>query len=140
MKIIVDTNVLISAILRDRDPEFVIQFIVDHPDFEWVASPEILAEYQAVLARPKFRLPQEIQDAWTTLLTAAIAPIEVNVIVDFPADPKDAMFLSCAIASDADFIITGDTDLLNADLAIKASVVNVSTFKMAFYVAQEDCQ
>ncbi len=45
MKIIVDTNVLISAILRDRDPELVIQFIVEHPDFEWVASPEILAEY-----------------------------------------------------------------------------------------------
>ena len=59
MKIIVDTNVLVSAILRDRDPELVIQFIVKHPDFEWVASPEILAEYQAVLARPKFRLSQK---------------------------------------------------------------------------------
>lgn len=135
MKIIVDTNVLISAILRDKDPELVIQFIVDHPDFEWVASPEIVAEYQAVLARPKFRLSQEIQAAWTTLLAAAIAPIQVNVTVDFPTDPKDAMFLSCAIATDADFILTGDTDLLNADLAIKTSVVNVSTFKMAFYEA-----
>lgn len=138
MKIIVDTNVLISAILRDRDPELVIQFIVEHADFEWVASPEILAEYQAVLARPKFRLSQEIQDAWTTLLIAAIAPIEVDITVDFPADPKDAMFLSCAITTDADFIITGDTDLLNADLAIKTSVVNVNTFKMAFYDAQGD--
>ncbi|RZM79677.1 putative toxin-antitoxin system toxin component, PIN family [Leptolyngbya iicbica] len=139
MKIIVDTNVLISAILRDRDPELIIQFIVDHPDFEWVASPEVLAEYQAVLARPKFRLSQEIQATWTTLLTATISPIQVNVTVDFPIDPKDAMFLSCAIATDADFIITGDTDLLNADLAIKTSVVNVSTFKMAFYEAQADC-
>ena len=32
MKIIVDTNVIISAALRDRDPELVILFIVSHPD------------------------------------------------------------------------------------------------------------
>ena len=139
MKIIVDTNVLVSAILRDRDPELVIQFIVEHPDFEWVASPEILAEYQAVLARPKFRLSQKNQDAWMTLLSAAIAPIEVNVTVDFPTDPKDAMLLSCAIAADADFIITGDTDLLDADLAINTAVVTVAAFKALFCDNQKDC-
>jgi len=139
MKIIVDTNVLVSAILRDRDPELVIQFIVKHPDFEWVASPEILAEYQAVLARPKFRLSQKNQDAWMTLLSAAIAPIEVNVTVDFPTDPKDAMFLSCAIAADADFIVTGDTDLLDADLAINTAVVTVAAFKALFCDNQKDC-
>lgn len=131
-KIIVDTNVLVSAILRDRAPELVIQFIVEHPAFEWVASPEILAEYQAVLARPKFRLPQELQDAWKTALIAAIAIVDVNVTVDFPADPKDAMFLSCAIATDADFIITGDAALLTAELDTRTKVVTVADFKKAF--------
>jgi len=74
-----------------------------------------------------------------TLLSAAIAPIEVNVTVDFPTDPKDAMFLSCAIAADADFIVTGDTDLLDADLAINTAVVTVAAFKALFCDNQKDC-
>ncbi|NET61031.1 MAG: PIN domain-containing protein [Symploca sp. SIO2E6] len=52
MKVIIDTNILISAVLRDRDPELVIQFIVEHPEFEWVLSQDILNEYKAVLSNP----------------------------------------------------------------------------------------
>lgn len=49
MKIVIDTNVLVSAILRDRTPETVILFIVEQPDIVWVVSEEILAEYKHVL-------------------------------------------------------------------------------------------
>jgi predicted nucleic acid-binding protein len=45
MKVVIDTNVLVSAALKDKDPEAVILFIVARSDFEWVVSPEILAEY-----------------------------------------------------------------------------------------------
>lgn len=72
MRVIIDTNVLVSAVLRDRDPELVVQFIVDHPEFEWIASPNILDEYKEVLSRRKFRLTQEVKDAglicWMRLL------------------------------------------------------------------------
>ena len=46
MKVVIDTNVLVSAALRDRDPEAVILFIVARADFEWIVSPEILVEYK----------------------------------------------------------------------------------------------
>ncbi len=49
MRVIVDTNILVSAVLKDRDPELVIQFIVDNPTFEWIASQAILTEYKEVL-------------------------------------------------------------------------------------------
>jgi len=45
VRIVIDTNVLVSAILKDKAPEDVILFITETLDFEWVASPEILAEY-----------------------------------------------------------------------------------------------
>jgi predicted nucleic acid-binding protein len=45
MRVIVDTNVVVSAILRDRLPEKILLFIIARPDFEWVASGEILAEW-----------------------------------------------------------------------------------------------
>ncbi|MGP1382998.1 MAG: putative toxin-antitoxin system toxin component, PIN family [Thainema sp.] len=54
MRVIIDTNVLVSAVLRDRDPELVVQFIVDNPEFEWVVSHDILTEYKTVLSRPNF--------------------------------------------------------------------------------------
>lgn len=59
MKIVVDTNILISAILKDKVPEDVLLFIMDTPDMEWIASAEILAEYKEVLSRKKFHLPKD---------------------------------------------------------------------------------
>lgn len=56
MKIPVDTNVLISAVLRDRNPETVILYIIEQPRLEWVVSPEIMSEYKEVLARV-YKLP-----------------------------------------------------------------------------------
>ena len=46
MRVVIDTNVLVSAALKDRDPEAVITWVVAHPDWLWLATPEILAEYK----------------------------------------------------------------------------------------------
>jgi len=132
MKVVVDTNVLVSAVLKDKDPELVIQFIVDHPEFEWIASQDILNEYKEVLNRRKFRLTQEVKENWFNLLEDTLTLVEVDTSVDFPADPDDAMFLACAIAADADFLITGDSDLFQAENALSIIVVAVSTFKNLF--------
>jgi putative PIN family toxin of toxin-antitoxin system len=56
MRVVVDTNVVVSAILRDRNPEKAILHLVANPECEWVASEEILAEYREVLRRPRFGL------------------------------------------------------------------------------------
>lgn len=57
MRVVIDTNVLVSAVFKDKSPETIIRFVVAHPDFEWVASEAILNEYKTVLARSKFGLP-----------------------------------------------------------------------------------
>ena len=53
MRVIIDTNILISAAIADRNPEAVILFVAANPEFEWVVSPEILSEYKEVLSRFK---------------------------------------------------------------------------------------
>jgi len=73
MRVVLDTNLVISAILRDRRPEKVLLFIISRPDFEWVASPEILAEYREVLRRPKFALPDHLLSRWDERFRSAIA-------------------------------------------------------------------
>jgi len=110
IKVIVDTNVLISASVKGRDPEAIILFLVSNPDFEWIVSEEILMEYKSVLARKKLKLSPDLKQRWFNIIDAFTTIIDVNISVDFPRDPKDAKFLECAIASSADYLITSDRD------------------------------
>ena len=48
MKVVIDTNIVVSAVLKDRDPETVILFVIGNPDFEWVASREIVEKNTSV--------------------------------------------------------------------------------------------
>ena len=128
MRVVVDTNVVVSAILRDRLPERVILFIIARPDFEWVASRDILAEYREVLRRPKFGLPETVLSQWDDRFRTAIAEWPAKVPVSFPRDIKDAKFLACALAANADFFITGDQDFAEAGRLVRTKIVSVRQF------------
>jgi predicted nucleic acid-binding protein len=56
MNVLIDTNILLSAALRDRLPERVVIQIAQRDDWTWIVTPAILAEYVEVLRRPKFAL------------------------------------------------------------------------------------
>ncbi len=129
MKIVIDTNVLISAVIRGREPREVIQFIVDNPEFLWIASTEIVKEYKEVLSRKKFKLIDEVKAEWFEIIDTFPTIIDVNVGVNFPRDKKDAKFLACALAGDADFLITGDSDFTEAQTFVKTTIISVFLFK-----------
>ena len=132
MKVVIDTNVLVSAVLKDRDPESVILFVFERDDFEWIVSQEILTEYKNVLSRQKFGLPAEIQQQWFDLLDTLTTIINVEVEIDFPRDQKDAKFLACALTANAEFFITGDRDFTEAQRILSTTIVSVSLFKQLF--------
>ena len=69
MKIVLDTNVLVSAVVTGRNPEVVILFIVENPDYEWVVSREILTEYKEVLSRSRLKLTQEQRERWFNIMS-----------------------------------------------------------------------
>ncbi|MBM3129318.1 MAG: putative toxin-antitoxin system toxin component, PIN family [Chloroflexi bacterium] len=129
MKVVVDTNVVVSAALKDRNPEAVILFVVNHPEFEWVASPEVIAEYAEVLRRTRFHLPETIIHKWKNLFASMITVVETQGGVDFPRGQKDAKFLACALTAEADYFITGDKDFENAYKVGSTTVISVSMFK-----------
>jgi putative PIN family toxin of toxin-antitoxin system len=129
MRVVVDTNVVVSAALKDRNPEIVILFVVQHPEFEWVASAEIIAEYVEVLRRAKFRLPETILSKWMNIFASMITIVETQGGVDFPRDQKDAKFLACARTAEADYFITGDKDFDSAYKVGSTTVISVSMFK-----------
>ncbi|PSB29973.1 putative toxin-antitoxin system toxin component, PIN family [Chlorogloea sp. CCALA 695] len=126
---VVDTNVLVSAVLKGKKPREVIQFIIDTQGFEWIGSVEVLAESTEVLSRRKLKLTDEIKEEWFKTINTVMAIIDVNVEINFPRDQKDAKFIACALAGGADFLITGDRDFTEAQTLMDTTIISVSLFK-----------
>jgi len=129
MKVIIDTNVLVSAALKNKDPEAVILFVASQPDIEWIISPAIMAEYKEVLARKKFGLSQPILLKWVQLLDDLTVSVDVDIELEVARDRKDAKFLACALVSDAEFLVTGDQDFTQAEKLVNTTIISVSLFK-----------
>jgi len=129
IKVIVDTGITVSAAFRDRTPEEVILFVVEQEDFVWIVSSAILEEYTEVLARKKFNLPPEVLQKWREVFEQCTTTVEVDIEIDFPRDQKDARFLECALAAEADYLITGDKDFEEAQKLVKTTIISVSQFK-----------
>lgn len=54
---------------------------------------------------------------------------------DFPRDPKDALFLAAALSGHADFLITGDKDLLEAKDLVATRILTVAEFSKEFGIS-----
>lgn len=132
MRVVIDTNVLVSAALKDGTPEAVILFVVGRSDIEWVASPQILTEYFDVLARPRFKLLDAERQAWQDLLRETVTRVEASSSVEFTRDPKDAKFIVCALDTGADYLITGDRDLDDARKMLDTTIITAAEFKRLF--------
>jgi uncharacterized protein len=112
MRIVLDTNVLISAFLWGGKPKIILDRVFDGKDQLFI-SKEILDEIFNVLSRERCQLQRR-------LISLFVREIEEVSELVFPSeritnvvrDVKDHMILECALESEADFIITSDKDLL----------------------------
>lgn len=136
MKVLIDNNVLLSAALRDKRPERLVLFVAGQDEIRWLVTPEILAEYTDVLRRPRFGLDKQTLDRWAELLTMRTVNIgSPPRVPDFPRDPKDAPFLAAALAASADFLITGDNDLLQAKGVVATRIITIAEFCSEFQIS-----
>lgn len=112
-KVVLDTNILISAILFGGNPREILKLVIQGRINAFI-SPALVREFQDVLARPKFRLRPEdcflIYKEIEVLLITVFPKTTINVV---HADPDDNAVLECALAAQADTIITGDPHLLD---------------------------
>jgi putative PIN family toxin of toxin-antitoxin system len=128
MRVVIDTNILVSAAIAGRKPASVITRIINQPDYEWVVSEEILAEYQEVLSRRKLKLTDVQKERWFDLIQDSTKLIDVSIEIDFPRDQKDAKFIACALSANADFLITGDRDFTEVQSLENTLIISVSLF------------
>ena len=111
-KVVLDTNVLVSSIFGGK-PREVVNLFRDGR-LILVVSEQIVAEYLEVLARFG-EVKAEIEDLLDLLLERenVVFVNPPNLIARIAEDPDDDMFLACALAGEADTIISGDHHLLD---------------------------
>ncbi len=134
-RLVIDTNVLVSAAIVGRNPQAVILYIISNREqFEWVVSAEILTEYKTVLSRSKLKLTEADKQEWFSLLEDSTTIIDVGISLDFPRDRKDSKFLDCSVTAGADYLITGDQDFSEAQQLINTQIVSVYMFMQIFKI------
>lgn len=126
-RVVFDTNVLVSALLLPDSTAFRV-YIAAERECDIVTSAELLGELDRVLARPKF---DRYVDQWTRLrflarVQAAAVAIVPDPDVRIARDPKDDVVLATVKAARADFLVTGDDDLLSIATFAGTAIVRPS--------------
>ena len=112
-RIVLDTNVLISAVLFGGPPRDVLELVISGA-VDCSLSFPILDETREVLRRPKFGFSPEQSFQFIEELHAVCDVIDPATRVQAVAsDPDDNMILECAVESNADIVVSGDHHLLD---------------------------
>jgi putative PIN family toxin of toxin-antitoxin system len=108
IRAVIDTNVLVSGLLAASGNEALIILTIHQGVLRPYFSPAILAEYAAVLARPKFAFDADDIEALITMLHDKGELIRPQGAAPSLPDPDDSIFLHCALAARAEYIVTGN--------------------------------
>ena len=127
-RIVLDTNVLISAVLFNGPPRAILELVIGG-SVHCSLSLAILDELRDVLERPKFRFSPEqafqVIEELHAVCDIVNPAIQIDVVV---ADPKDNMILECALESKADIIVSGDQHLLAIEEFRGVQIVSPSDY------------
>ena len=111
-KIVIDTNVIVSALIQTGYPNLIIKDLFIEQKFQLCISEDLLAEYYEVLAREKFSKFQDFFIRAKVLLVeieAKATKYIPTITLDLISDDDDNMILELADKCLADFVITGNT-------------------------------
>lgn len=111
MKIVIDTNVLISGVFFGGFPRKVLSAIVEQKIIA-CATLEIINEYEEIVQEMIDRKQGHIHKTILSPLLMSMEIIEPVTHVKMCRDPDDNKFLECAKDSHALYIVSGDNDLL----------------------------
>ena len=111
MKIVVDTNIIISAIFYGGRPLECIEMIRNGV-FNACVSQEILDEYLEIFQRFSLKYPDKFPKIQLNEITEHMIKITPVSKINVCRDPDDNKFIECAVDGHCIYIVSGDKDLL----------------------------
>jgi uncharacterized protein len=124
-RVVVDTNVLVSALIKKGKPLDLVQRLLDKHTV--VLSSQMLAELADVLSRDKFTITNTQIDLFISLLLrkSTVTSVSGNLKVILK-DPDDNIVLLTAVNGKADYIVSGDKHLLTLRKFEGIEIVTIS--------------
>ena len=130
-RVILDTNLWISYLISSR--LIKIDLMMEKGQIRLIFSEESLGEFIEVANRPKFRkfFSEEDIIELLSLIDHFAEIVEVHSEINICRDPKDNFLLALAKDSNADFLVTGDKDLLEIGNFHGTQIITIADLEKA---------
>lgn len=135
MKIVVDTNVLISGVFFGGYPRTILKSIV-MKEISACASTDIINEYDEIVQEMIERKQGHLNSDLLAPLIQTLEIIEPQERIKASRDPDDDKFLECAKAAKALYIVSGDKDLLVLEKFESIEIITAKDFCDRFLKSQ----
>jgi putative PIN family toxin of toxin-antitoxin system len=132
LRLVIDTNILISGLMSLNSlPQQVFDYATSQAIL--LISDEVQSEIENVISRPKLQkyITLEQRNKFLTELSQQVERVTINQKIRACRDPKDDKFLELAVCGEANYIITGDADLLDLHPFQNIPIVKAANFLTA---------
>ena len=108
LRLVIDTNAVVSAALKPEGLQRTVVLLAMTKPARWYVSDAIMSEYTTVLARPEFKIRRSLRQQLLQLIKNHARVVTPSRPLQVTSDPGDDMFIECADAARADYLLTGN--------------------------------
>jgi uncharacterized protein len=108
LRLVIDTNVVVSAAVKPEGLQRTVVLLAMTKPALWYVSKPILSEYSAVLARPELKIRKGLRRQLFQLIKNKTRLVKPLPLAQITFDPVDNVFIECADAARADYLVTGN--------------------------------
>jgi putative PIN family toxin of toxin-antitoxin system len=108
LRLVIDTNVLVSAALNSEGLQRTTFLLAITKPARLYVSPPILEEYAEVLSRPELSIRKGLRLQLLQLIKNRGHLVTPSRRIEVTSDPDDNIFVECADAARADYLVTGN--------------------------------
>jgi len=108
LRLVIDTNVVVSAVLKPDGLQRTVFLLATTKPARWYVSGPIMEEYATVLARPELKIRKSLRLQFIQLIKNHTYSVTPSLLPQLTSDPDDNIFLECADAARADYLVTGN--------------------------------
>jgi len=131
MEAVFDTNVLVAAFVTEGVCAKLLGR-ARRKQLDLVISPFILKEFENVLLKKLIASREQIRTATKLISEAAQVVSPASMVSGICRDPDDDQILSCAFSTEADYLVTGEMDLLELKEFLGIRILTPGAFELLF--------
>jgi putative PIN family toxin of toxin-antitoxin system len=108
LRLVIDTNILVSAAIKPDGLQRTVLLLALSKPARWYVSGPILTEYATVLARAELGIRRGLRQQLMQLIKNRTHTVVPSGLARVTPEPADHVFVECADAARADYLITGN--------------------------------